>query len=69
MVWVWKIAFEHNGPPTPNKIKVNNCVTIIQTSVINMKGFIKQTVVVSWTIYLLTPLPDRLHTNLLVTQI
>ena len=34
-----------------------------------MKGLIKQTVVVSWTIYVLTPLPDRQHANLLATKI
>ena len=34
-----------------------------------MKGLIKQTVVVSWTIYVWTLLPDRQHANLLATQI
>ena len=33
-----------------------------------MKSLIQQTVVGSWTIYLLTPLPDRQRTNQLTTQ-
>ena len=40
-----------------------------QTSATKMKCLIKQTVVVSWTIYFVTPLPDRQHANLLATKI